>query len=281
MRSILHRRPSVSLVVALVALFVALGGGAYAATTTLIGHNQLAPNSVWHNNIGKGSVHMDNLTSSLKAQLERTGKTGARGATGPQGPAGPQGLAGTSSGGNPAGIGSPTGPQGPPGPSGVNDPMVYTFPGASGPDSSVCPGGNWANDTYDATFIVEPQSDGSYVVSKLVKGTFITIAGAPQPNPPSCPGSAETGGVTGAFYGTETFTVGVDTDFNPYASCDASCTPHTTSGSSSEAQNAAFVKAFFPKGSYSSVTDFDFVYTSGSETWSDSNTGSVGNIDNG
>jgi hypothetical protein len=270
----------VSLVVALVALFVALGGGAYAATTTRMGHNQLAPNSVWHNNIGKGSVHMDNLTSSLKAALDKTGKTGATGATGPQSPAGPQGPAGTGSGGNPAGTGIPTGPQGPPGPSGVNDPMVYRFSGASGPDSSSC-SGNWANDTYDATFIVEPQSDGSYVVSKLVKGTFITIAGAPQPNPSSCPGPTETGGVTGAFYGTETFTVAADTDFNPYASCDASCTPHQTSGSSSEAQNAAFVKAFFPTGSYSSVNDFDFVYTSGSQTWSDSNGGSLGNINNG
>ena len=280
MRSILHRTPSVSLVVALVALFVALGGGAYAATTTLIGHNQLAPNSVWHNNIGKRSVHMDNLTSSLKAQLDKAGKTGATGATGPRGATGPQGPAGSSSGVNPAGTGSPTGPQGPPGPSGVNDPMVYTFSGASGPDSGACQG-NWANDTYDATFIVEPQLNGSYVVSKLVKGTFITIAGAQQPNPSPCLGPAETGGVTGAFYGTETFTVGADTDFNPYASCGAFCTPHTTSGSSSEAQNAAFVEAFFPKGSYSSVTDFDFVYTSGSQTWSDSNAGSVGNIDNG
>lgn len=158
--------------------------------------------------------------------------------------------------------------------------MVYTFSGASGPDSGACQG-NWANDTYDATFIVEPQLNGSYVVSKLVKGTFITIAGAQQPNPSPCLGPAETGGVTGAFYGTETFTVGADTDFNPYASCGAFCTPHTTSGSSSEAQNAAFVEAFFPKGSYSSVTDFDFVYTSGSQTWSDSNAGSVGNIDNG
>jgi hypothetical protein len=65
-RSILHRTPSVSLVVALVALFVALGGGAYAATNTLMGHNQLAPNSVWRNNIGKNAAHINNLSSSLK-----------------------------------------------------------------------------------------------------------------------------------------------------------------------------------------------------------------------
>ena len=112
MKNILHRRPSVSLVVALVALFVALGGGAYAATTTLMGHNQLAPNSVWHNNIGKRSVHMDNLTSSLKAELDKTGKTGATGATGRRGATGPQGPAGTNGGAGPAGTGDLTGPPG-------------------------------------------------------------------------------------------------------------------------------------------------------------------------
>jgi hypothetical protein len=53
-------KPSAGLVVATVALFVALGSGAVAATG-LITNAQLAPNSVWHRNIGNGSVRTNNL----------------------------------------------------------------------------------------------------------------------------------------------------------------------------------------------------------------------------
>jgi hypothetical protein len=280
-RNILHRRPSVSLVVALVALFVALGGGAYAATTTLMGHSQLAPNSVWHNNIGKGSVHMDNLTSSLKAQLDKTGKTGATGATGQQGATGPQGPARTNGGAGPAGTGGPTGSQGPLGPSGVNDPLVYTFSGATGPDSGTC-GNNWATDTYDSVYVIEPQADGSFTVSKTVSGTFVTVAG-------QSPGACGKGGTsmntvnasdTGTFNGTESWSVpspgNIAADFNSAAVCGAGCSPTTTNSSSSEAQNAAFSAAFFPGSDYATDVaareNYDFVYSSHGQTWTDSNT---------
>lgn len=96
------RRPSGSMVVACTALFVALGGGAYAATQVPdhsishpkltqnsvwhanIGHNSvwhnnigyhsvwhsnIGNNSVWHANIGKGSVQQNNLSSSIQSQL--------------------------------------------------------------------------------------------------------------------------------------------------------------------------------------------------------------------
>ncbi len=270
----LHRRPSVSLVVALVALFVALGGGAYAATTTLMGHNQLAPNSVWHNNIGKGSVHMDNLTSSLKAQLDKTGKTGA---TGPQGATGPKGPAGTNGGAGPAGSGNPTGSQGPLGLSGVNDPLVYTFAGTTGPDSGTCAGSDWATDTYDATYTVTPLADGSINVVKFIQGSFVTVAGD---SPASC-GAGNTdqvsSGRTGTFYGTQSYsipgTTSVSADFNPTASCGVACSPDTagTSNSSNDAQNTAFDNAFF-NGVVSTGGGFDFVYHAGSQTWVDSNT---------
>ena len=210
------------------ALFVVLGGSAYAAAG-LIGHNQLAPNSVWHTNIGKGSVHLDNLSPGIKEQLSKTGKTGATGATGPQGATGSQGPAGSNVGAGPAGTGSPTGPQGPPGPGGVNDPLVYTFNGASGPDSGTC-GNNWATDTYSSTYRVEPQPNGSFAVSKIVTGTFVTIAGQ---SPAACgTGGTSTNmvnaGDTGTFYGTESWSVpspvaGEAADFNPTAACGASC----------------------------------------------------------
>jgi hypothetical protein len=55
--------PSGPTVIAGVALFVSLGGGAYAAASGSVGHDQLASNSVWHNNIGNGSVKINNLAN--------------------------------------------------------------------------------------------------------------------------------------------------------------------------------------------------------------------------
>ena len=91
-------RPST--VIAGVALCVALGGGAYAASTIPDGsvtHPKLAPNSVWHGNIGNGSVQLNNLSTSIREQLAKTGASGTSGtndqpgATGAQGPQGAQG----------------------------------------------------------------------------------------------------------------------------------------------------------------------------------------------
>lgn len=286
------------MLVAVIAVVLGLSGGAYAATTSLIGtkdlasnavtHRVLAKNSVWASNLGTGVIGEANLNSGLEQKLSQHVTAGAPGATGPQGPAGPAGPAGArgaTGADGPAGTKGDTGATGPAGatgPSGVNSPLVYTFSGTTGPDSSRC-GGNWANDAYSATYIVQQASDGSYVVTKTVKGTFTTIAGSSQPDPADCDTSSkEQGGVSGPFYGTETFTVAKDTDFNPTATCDASCSPNTTDTSSNTAQNNAFVSAFFPgaSGSYS-LNDFDFVYTSGAQVWSDNATADHGNIANG
>lgn len=103
------RRPSPALVIACTALFLAMGGGAYAAATSIpdgsVSHAKLADNSVWHNNIQNGSVHMDSLSNSVQHQLA---KTGPRGPMGPAGPKGPKGGTG------------PKGDTGPKGPSGFN-----------------------------------------------------------------------------------------------------------------------------------------------------------------
>ncbi len=213
-----------------------------------------------------------------------SGKTAATGATGPQGATGPKGPAGTNGGAGPAGSGSPTGSQGPLGLSGVNDPLVYTFTGATGPDSGTC--GNWATDTYDSTYRVDPNANGSFTVVKIVTGTFTTTAG---PSPAACangsPGNGNTvnGGDTGTFFGTESWTVasagaGKAADFLPTASCGSACSPNTTQsgGSSSEAQNAAFEVALFPSSNYASDINagenYDFVYSSHGDAWTDSNT---------
>ena len=270
-------KPSASMIVAVVALFVALTGGAYAASTLTNGsvtHPKLSKSSVWHANLGRGVVQAVNLAPTLKSQLGV--KNGTNGTNGSNGNSSKNG-ANSNNGAN--------GTNGPAGPSGVNSPLVYSFSGASGPDSGDC-GNSWATDTYDATFIVTPQADGSYTIAKVVKGRFVTIAGVSTPNPMPCPGTSQTGGVRGTFYGTESWSVaapmvGQAADFDPFASCGAACSPTTTGSSSSEAQNLAFQTAFFPGSTYSGVVNFDFVYNTASHgSWVDSNTptNNTGNI---
>ena len=89
------RRPSPALVIACTALFVALGGGAYAATTSIpngsVTHSKLADNSVWHNNIKSGAVEMDSLSPGVQSQLQKAGQPGPKG---PQGAPGASGFKG-------------------------------------------------------------------------------------------------------------------------------------------------------------------------------------------
>ena len=94
--------------------------------------------------------------------------------------------------------------------------------GPNGGDSSIC-GPDWANDDYTRTLQFIPQDDGTIQVVRTYDGTFTTIAGASQPNPASCPGTPQTGGVTGTFKGFDVVVVtgGV---FTPNATCPDPCT---------------------------------------------------------
>jgi hypothetical protein len=76
------RAPSPALVISLIALFVALGGTTYAATTALINGSQIKPHSIAKNR----------LTSKAVKQLK--GNRGAQGATGATGAQGLQGIQG-------------------------------------------------------------------------------------------------------------------------------------------------------------------------------------------
>ena len=108
--------------------------------------------------------------------------------------------------------------------------------------------------------------DGSYVLTKIVKGTFITRAGVSQPNPPTATAhgrSKQMGGVTGTFYGSMTVTVPANSGFDPFASCGAPCSPHTHRDLGELAQNDAFVAAFFPTGVSGTLTGYDFTYDAG------------------
>ena len=56
-----------------------------------VGHSKLKPNSVWHDNIGNGSVQKHNLSADIQNELAQhaaTGPQGPAGATGPQGASG-------------------------------------------------------------------------------------------------------------------------------------------------------------------------------------------------
>jgi len=283
----LRRKPTITGVLAASALFLAVaGGGAYAADSYII-----------------TSTHQIKPSVLRKLANDVRGPRGTRGPGGLQGAAGAQGVAGNTGASGPAGLqgqqglqgiqgpqgqqglpgqqgaqGDPgqQGPQGDQGASGVNSPLVYTYTDSVGPDSGDC-GNTWATDTYDRTFVVEPQADGSFTVFETVKGTFLTAAGVSQPDPSSCSGSSQTGGVSGNFYGSESWTVpapssGQSADFDPNANCSG-CSAQTTGTSSNDAGNAAFQAAFFPGSTYSAVANYDFVYTTAANgSWIDSNT---------
>lgn len=82
------RTPGPALVISLIALFVALGGTTYAATS-------LPKNSVGTAQLKKGAVTKAKINKkTIKSLKGNRGPAGAQGATGAQGPAGPAGPAG-------------------------------------------------------------------------------------------------------------------------------------------------------------------------------------------
>ena len=82
-----HRppRPSPAMVIALIALFVALGGTGYAAATGSIDSREIKNSSIQGTDVKDKSL----TTKDFKGSV--TGKTGANGATGAQGPQGGKG----------------------------------------------------------------------------------------------------------------------------------------------------------------------------------------------
>lgn len=80
------RRPSPAMLVALVALFVALGGSSYAALNlpkNSVGSKQLKKNAVSSKKVRNGSL--------LVRDLRPSGRTALRGQRGPDGPQGAPG----------------------------------------------------------------------------------------------------------------------------------------------------------------------------------------------
>jgi Collagen triple helix repeat (20 copies) len=137
MRSFLKRLSGRhSTAVAYLALFVALGGSAYAAVT-ITGKN-IKDGTITGRDVKNRSLGTNKLSatavSSLSGQRGPTGPQGPKGDTGERGPAGPQGV---------------QGPAGPPGPSGVSGWGYVTEGRDLAPDDPQtwqvnCPGGKKA-----------------------------------------------------------------------------------------------------------------------------------------
>ena len=118
------RRLSPAMVIAVVALFVALGGTSLAAA-------KLLPDSVGSPQVINGSLQTVDLSTKAKKALKgNTGPQGAPGAAGQTGATGAQGAPGAAGQTGAVGPAGATGPQGAPGPQGT--PGTQGAPGAAG-----------------------------------------------------------------------------------------------------------------------------------------------------
>lgn len=244
-----------------IALALALAGGAWAGKRYIITSSSQVKN---------GSLSVKDLSKAARKALR-----GNRGRVGPAGRKGDTGATGDQ---------GPKGDKGDKGDSGLNSPLVFGPYQAAGPDSGFC-GNNWANDTYTVTFVVAPQTDGSFVVSELMKGSFTTLAGAsPNNNQPGCltgSGPQIDAGITGSLYGDFVVPVAAPADFNPTATLDDS-TPCGATCTSDE-----FFEAFFGKSAgYTNSTSYawQFFYTTPNDAhghWADTDHTTAGDASNG
>jgi hypothetical protein len=135
-----RRRPSAGVVLAIVALFVALGGSSYAAVSlpkASIGAPQIKQGAVNTKKVQDGSL----LVKDFKQGQLPAGPQGPQGPQGPEGPQGRQGLQG------PQGEPGPQGPQGAPGISGfqiVEGTSVTVDPARTSEQTVFCPAGKKA-----------------------------------------------------------------------------------------------------------------------------------------
>lgn len=92
---VIVKKPSPAMLIALVALFVALGGSSYAAVSlskNSVANKHLKDDSVTSAEVKKESLAASDLKESAREKLR--GAQGPQGVAGPQGPAGPQGSQG-------------------------------------------------------------------------------------------------------------------------------------------------------------------------------------------
>jgi hypothetical protein len=86
------RAPSPAFVISLIALFVALGGTTYAATS--LPKNSVGTKQLKNGAVTKGKINKKTI-SALRGSRGPVGPAGPKGATGSQGPSGPKGSTGS------------------------------------------------------------------------------------------------------------------------------------------------------------------------------------------
>jgi len=152
----LRRHLTYANVVASLALFLALGGAAFAAT-------QLPRNSV-----GTGQLKPEAVTTGKIAKATRNQLKGARGATGPQGPTGKTGAKGAAGAKGATGAKGDTGARGPAGTDGTGPAFeVFTSSKAVGPGSP--------------PLLSQALGGGAYVITANVTATNNTAEAEPIP----------------------------------------------------------------------------------------------------
>lgn len=152
------------MLVALAALFVALGGSSYAAVAlseNSVGKKHLKDNSVTSAEVKKESLAASDLKESAREKLR-----GAQGEQGAQGPQGPQGVPGLQ------GVQGSTGPAGP-------------FPEGNLPPGKTIRGAFFLRSESDEPFATTALSFGFRLASAPVQH----FVGQGAAAPPECPGT--------------------------------------------------------------------------------------------
>jgi len=147
----LTQRPSPAMAVALVALFVALGGGAYAAL-------KLPANSVGSAQLKKGAVTPPKLSPAAKTALSKPGPKGETGARGPEGPRGDAGLKGDT------GAKGDTGPKGDTGTAAPGAATILNWDEAASATPSLQTIGTMLGDTFSAECLIPGAGEAKVIV---------------------------------------------------------------------------------------------------------------------
>jgi hypothetical protein len=137
MRRFIPRSPT-AIVLSLIAIFMSMGGAAYAATT-------LGTGAVHTQNLANGAVSPEKLSQALRSEITAKDASDSPGASSSQGPQGPQG---------------PKGDTGATGAAGARGATGATGPGATGPTGATGATGTGTTYTTVEGYAPQPIVDG-------------------------------------------------------------------------------------------------------------------------
>ena len=163
-------RQSPSMIVAMLALFVGLGGTAVAAGNALITGRQIANSSITGADVKNKSLTPTDFRGSVRGARGPAGPQGPQGTPGPTGPPGPQGIEGPTGSQGPQGLPGPTGPPGAQGPKGDKGDK-----GDPGPSDSFY---SYTDDTTIETTTIVEETERVLESLALPAGNYVLVAHA-------------------------------------------------------------------------------------------------------